>query len=166
MRTRSAVLFQQPGQWEITEVDLEPPGPDELLVRMGAAGLCHSDDHIATGDLPVPKLPMAGGHEGAGTVEEVGPGTRGWQVGDRVVLSFLPMCGRCRWCASGMQNLCDSGAGVLKGERPDGRRRFNRDGVPIGQAAGLATFSERSVVSVHSAVKIPGDIPFDVACLT
>src|SRR5207302_7154960 len=88
------------------------------------------------------------------------------QVGDRVVLSFLPMCGRCRWCASGMQNLCDNGAGVLSGVREDGTRRLRRDGVPIAQAAGVSTFSERSVVSVRSVVKIPDDIPIDVACLT
>src|SRR3974377_1218053 len=117
MRTRAAVVFDQPGKWEITEVELEPPRQDELLVRMAAAGLCHSDDHVATGDLPLPPgaLPMAGGHEGAGVVEEVGQNTRGWHAGDRVVLTFLPMCGLCRWCASGMQNLCDNGALVLAG---------------------------------------------------
>ncbi|HEY4460649.1 MAG TPA: NDMA-dependent alcohol dehydrogenase [Pseudonocardiaceae bacterium] len=167
MRTTAAVLFEQPGKWEVTEVDLDPPRQDEVLVRMGAAGLCHSDDHIPTGDLPVPALlPMAGGHEGAGTIEEVGPNTPGWQVGDRVVLSFLPMCGRCRWCASGMQNLCDNGAHVMSGVRADGTRRLRRDSVEIGQFAGLATFSELSVVSVSSMVKIPDDIPLELACLT
>jgi NDMA-dependent alcohol dehydrogenase len=168
MRISAAVLLKQPGDYEIVEVDLDPPRQGELLVRMGAAGLCHSDDHIATGDLPLPSLalPMAGGHEGAGTVEEVGPGTEGWKPGDKVVLSFLPMCGRCKWCASGMQNLCDNGAGILAGMRPDGSRRMSLDGRPVGQAAGVSTFSQYSTVSVQSAVKIPADIPIDVACLT
>ncbi len=168
MRTKAAVLFNQPGKWEVVDLDLEPPRQDELLVKMAAAGLCHSDDHILTGDLPIPleALPLAGGHEGAGIVEEVGPNTPGWAVGDRVVLTFLPMCGLCRWCASGMQNLCDNGALILAGVRVDGSRRMSLDGKAIGQAAGVATFSEWSTVSVQSAIKIPDDVPLDVACLT
>lgn len=168
MQTRAALLFDQSGEWRVADVELEPPRQGELLIHMAAAGMCHSDDHIATGDLPVPPeaFPMAGGHEGAGIVEEVGPNTPGWQVGDHVVLSFLPACGLCRWCASGMQNLCDNGAGVLAGVRPDGSRRMRLDGQEIGQAAGVATFSEWSTVSVQSAVKCPDDIPLDVACLT
>jgi S-(hydroxymethyl)glutathione dehydrogenase/alcohol dehydrogenase len=168
MRTKAAVLRKAPGEWEVVEVDLAPPQQDELLIRMGAAGLCHSDDHINTGDLPVPPgaLPVAGGHEGAGVVEEVGPNTEGWSVGDKVVLSFLPMCGRCKWCASGMQNLCDNGKDVLAGTRPDGSKRMTLDGQPVGQGAGVATFSQYSTVSVKSAVKIPADIPIDVAALT
>jgi NDMA-dependent alcohol dehydrogenase len=166
MRTKTAVLLKQPGEWEVVDVELDPPGEGELLVQMAAAGLCHSDDHIATGDLPTTFLPMAGGHEGAGIVTEVGPATPGWAPGDRVVLSFLPMCGLCRWCASGMQNLCDNGAGVLKGTRPDGSRRLHLDGLDVSQAAGVSTFSELSTVSAKSAVKIADDIPLDVACLT
>jgi Zn-dependent alcohol dehydrogenase len=91
LRTKAAALFSAPGKWEIVEVDLESPRQDELLIKMAAAGLCHSDDHILTGDLPVPPeaLPIIGGHEGAGVVAEVGPNTPGWKVGDRVVLTFL-----------------------------------------------------------------------------
>lgn len=168
MLTQAAVLVEQPGKWEITEVELEPPRQGELLVRMAAAGLCHSDDHVATGDLPLPPgaLPMAGGHEGAGVVEEVGPHTPGWKVGDHVVLSFLPMCGLCRWCASGMQNLCDNGARVLSGTRADGSCRMSLDGTPVSQASGVSSFSRYSTVSVESAVRCPRDIPLDVACLT
>jgi S-(hydroxymethyl)glutathione dehydrogenase/alcohol dehydrogenase len=166
--TKAAVLFEQPGKWEVVELELEPPRQGELLVKMAAAGLCHSDDHIVTGDLPLPPgaLPMAGGHEGAGVVTEVGPNTPGWAAGDRVVLTFLPMCGLCRWCASGMQNLCDNGARVLAGVREDGSRRMTLDGKPVGQAAGVATFSEWSTVSVQSAVKCADGIPLDAACLT
>ena len=168
MLTKAAVLFEQPGKWEVVELELEGPRQDELLIKMAAAGLCHSDDHLLTGDLPLPPgaLPLAGGHEGAGVVEEVGPNTPGWKVGDRVVLTFLPMCGLCRWCASGMQNLCDNGARVLAGVRADGSRRMKLNGEAIGQAAGVATFSEWSTVSVQSAVKCPDDVPLDVACLT
>jgi NDMA-dependent alcohol dehydrogenase len=168
MKTMAAVLFKAPGEWEVVEVDLAPPQQDELLIRMGAAGLCHSDEHMTSGDLQIPAeaLPIAGGHEGAGVVEEVGPNTEGWKPGDKVVLSFLPMCGRCKWCASGMQNLCDNGRDVLAGTRPDGTKRMLLDGKPLGQGAGVATFSQYSTVSVKSAVKIPADIPIDVAALT
>ena len=168
MRTRAAVLFNQPGKWEVTELDLEPPQQGELLIRMAAAGLCHSDDHLLTGDLPIPEgaLPIAGGHEGAGIVEEVGPNTPDWKVGDRVVLTFLPACGYCRWCASGMQNLCDNGARILSGVRADGTRRMSLEGRPVGQGVGVATFSEWSTVAVQSAIKCPDDVPLAAACLT
>ena len=168
MRTSAALLFEAPGKWEVTEVELEPPRQGELLVRMAAAGLCHSDDHIAVGDLPVPPeaLPIAGGHEGAGVVEAVGPQTPGWKEGDHVVLTFLPMCGLCKWCAMGMQNLCDNGARILSGVREDGSRRMSLDGRPVGQGAGIATFSQWSTVSVNSAIKCPEDVPLEVAALT
>lgn len=109
---------------------------------------------------------MAGGHEGAGIVEQVGPNTPDWNVGDRVILSFLPACGHCRWCASGMQNLCDNGANTLMGVRADGTHRMHLDGVPVGQMAGISTFSQYTTVSVMSAIPCPDDIPLDVACLT
>jgi NDMA-dependent alcohol dehydrogenase len=168
MRTKAAVLFNAPGKWEITELELEPPRQGELLIRMVGAGLCHSDDHMVTGDLPIPPeaLPIAGGHEGAGVVEEVGPHTPGWEVGDHAVLSFLPACGFCRWCASGMQNLCDNGSRILAGIREDGTRRMSLDGKPVGQGAGVATFSEWSTVATQSAIKVSKDISLEAACLT
>jgi NDMA-dependent alcohol dehydrogenase len=164
VRTRAAVLFTQPGKWEVVDLDLEPPRQGELLIRMGAAGLCHSDDHLATGDLPTPPeaLPIAGGHEGAGVVAEVGPDTPGWAVGDRVALSFIPACGFCRWCASGMHNLCDDGLRGLSGA--GGSRRRTLDGRPVG--GGASTFSELSTVPARLAVRIPDDVPLDVAALT
>lgn len=166
MKSQAAVLREQPGKWEILEVDLEEPRQDELLVRLEHAGMCHSDDHVATGDLPIGGGLMCGGHEGAGVVEQVGPGTLGWNVGDRVILSFLPACGRCRFCASGMQNLCDNGANTLAGMRMDGTYRMYLDGTPVGQMAGISTFSQYTTVSTMSAVACPDDIPLDVACLT
>ena len=98
MKTRGAVITQSPGKWEILELELDAPRQGELILKMVASGLCHSDDHMTTGDLQPGTLPTAGGHEGAGIVHEVGPNTPGWEIGDHVVLSFLPGCGRCRWC--------------------------------------------------------------------
>ena len=101
MKTRGAVVTKTPGKWEIVDIDADEPRQGELVLKMVAAGLCHSDDHFCTGDLPPPGiLPFAGGHEGAGIVDKIGPNTPGWEVGDHVVTSFLPGCGRCRWCAS------------------------------------------------------------------
>jgi S-(hydroxymethyl)glutathione dehydrogenase/alcohol dehydrogenase len=165
MKTRTAVIRETPGQWEVVDVDLEEPRQGELLIDMVASGLCHSDDHLATGDIPFGVYPVAGGHEGAGIVAKVGPNTPGYEVGDHIVMSFLPGCGRCRWCASGMQNLCDLGATLLMGSRPDGSYRMSLDGQPVGQMCGISTFSEQTVVSVDNAVKVDPDLPLDKACL-
>ena len=165
METRTALLMQQPGEWEVHTVELDDPKEHEVLVKMVASGLCHSDDHVATGDLMLPVFPMAGGHEGAGIVEKVGPGVRGVQAGDHVVMSFLPGCGRCRWCASGMQNLCDLGAIILGGAQVDGTFRMHLDGKDVGQMCLISTFSEYSVVPDYSVVKVPEDIPLEKACL-
>jgi NDMA-dependent alcohol dehydrogenase len=167
MKTRGAVVRQAPGKYEVVDLDLDAPRQGELMVRMAASGMCHSDDHIATGDIPVGIYPFCGGHEGAGVVEQVGPNTPGFSEGDHVVFSFLPGCGRCRWCASGMQNLCDLGATLLAGSRWDDPTdfRMSLDGAPVGQMCGISTFAERTTVAVDSTVKIPQDIPLDKACL-
>jgi NDMA-dependent alcohol dehydrogenase len=165
MRTRGAVVRAVPGEWEIVEIDVEPPRQGELQVALVAAGLCHSDDHVTSGDLSAPLLPLAGGHEGAGIVEAVGPDTPGWGVGDHVVLSWVASCGRCRFCASGMQNLCDLAAEILTGRRVDGSLRMSIDGSPIAQMTGLATFCERTVVDVNSAIKVDADLPLDTVVL-
>jgi S-(hydroxymethyl)glutathione dehydrogenase/alcohol dehydrogenase len=165
MQTKGAVIMESPGKWEVVELDLDGPQRGELLVRMVASGLCHSDDHLATGDMQAHMYPMAGGHEGAGIVEEVGPDTDGWKVGDRIVTAFLPSCGRCRWCASGWQNLCDSGMHTLTGQRPDGSWRLRLDGKPIAQMSGISTFSQFSTISTLSAIRCPDDVPLESACL-
>jgi S-(hydroxymethyl)glutathione dehydrogenase/alcohol dehydrogenase len=165
MKTRTAVLWNVPGKWHVTEVDLDPPKSDELLVRMEAAGLCHSDDHMATGDLPVPVLPFAGGHEGCGVVEDVGPGVRVIRPGDRIVTAFVPACGRCLWCAQGAQNLCDSGAGLLAGAQLDGSYRVHVGGRDVAQNGYISTFSEYTVMPVTSCIVVPPDIPAASACL-
>jgi NDMA-dependent alcohol dehydrogenase len=165
MKTSAAVLFSQPGKWEVTEVDLDEPGPTEVLIKMAAAGLCHSDDHLVTGDMPAMKLPFAGGHEGAGIVEAVGSGVTNVAPGDHVLIQFIPGCGRCRWCASGMQNLCDSGAMLLAGCQLDGTYRMHKDGTDVGQMCMVSTFSQYTIAPSISCVKIPDDIPLTSACL-
>jgi S-(hydroxymethyl)glutathione dehydrogenase/alcohol dehydrogenase len=168
MQTRGAVLREAPGKYEVVDLELDDPRSGEIQVRMTAAGLCHSDDHIATGDIPAGIYPMAGGHEGAGVVTAVGPNTPGFAEGDHVVFSFLPGCGRCRWCATGHQNLCDLGRFLLAGCRPDDPTSFrlSLDGAPVGQMSGISTFCEHTTVSVASAIRIEKDIPLDKACLT
>ncbi len=167
MKTRGAVIRSAPGEYEVVDLDLDEPRQGELMVKLAASGLCHSDDHIATGDIPVGVYPFCGGHEGSGRVEQVGPNTPGYEVGDHVVFSFLPGCGRCRWCASGMQNLCDLGAGLLGGARWDDPTSFRMslDGAPVGQMCGISTFSEYTTVATDSTVKISKDLPLDKACL-
>ena len=165
MKTRAALLWEAPGRWQVAEVDLDPPRADEVLVRLGATGLCHSDDHFATGDIGVARFPFAGGHEGAGVVEEVGPGVRSVQPGDHIVTSFIPSCGRCRWCTTGQQNLCDNGALMLIGSQLDGTFRMHVDGRDVAQGGCISTFAERSVMPVASCIKINPEIPFEAACL-
>jgi S-(hydroxymethyl)glutathione dehydrogenase/alcohol dehydrogenase len=165
MKTRAALLWEAPGRWQVSEVDLDPPKADEVLVRLGATGLCHSDDHFATGDIGLASLPFAGGHEGAGVVEEVGPGVRSLRPGDHIVTSFIPSCGRCRWCTTGQQNLCDNGALMLIGSQLDGTFRMHVEGRDVAQGGCISTFAERSVMPAASCIKIDADVPFDVACL-
>jgi S-(hydroxymethyl)glutathione dehydrogenase/alcohol dehydrogenase len=167
MKTRAAVLYAQPSEWEVVEVDLEPPRQGEVLIRMAASGLCHSDVHVASGDQPLRAMPMAGGHEGAGVIAEVGPHTSGLEIGDHVVLSFLPVCGRCRMCATGHQNLCDLGAAMYIGSRPDDPTSFRMSiqGEPVAQMAGISTHSDYTVADVRSVVRIDRDIPLDRAAL-
>jgi NDMA-dependent alcohol dehydrogenase len=164
---RTSLVRSAPGKYETATVQVDDPRQDEIRVKMVASGLCHSDDHIATGDIPVGVYPFAGGHEGGGIVESVGPNTKGFEVGDKVIFSFLPSCGKCRWCATGHQNLCDLGAGLLAGTRWDdpSTRLQLEDGTPVGQMVGISTFSEYTTVSVDSAVKVAPDTKLEVACL-
>ncbi|WP_099022382.1 NDMA-dependent alcohol dehydrogenase [Mycolicibacterium palauense] len=164
MKMNAAVLWEVNGDWNIEEVDLDPPREGEVLVSFEATGLCHSDHHPRTGDFPVP-FPVIGGHEGAGVVQEVGPGVRDLKAGDHVVASFLPACGRCRWCASGHQNLCDLGAMLLAGTQLDGTYRRHIGDQDINVALLLGTFAQYGVVSDASLVKIDDDLPLNRACL-
>lgn len=167
-RTRGAIVREAPGVYETVDLELDDPRQGEIRVKMVATGMCHSDDHFATGDMVPAVYPWLGGHEGGGIVEAVGPNTPGWEVGDHLVTSFLPGCGRCRWCASGMQNLCDLGATLLQGARFDDTESYRvslTDGTPVGQMCGLGTFAEHTVISVNSAIKVDKDLPLDVVCV-
>ncbi len=167
MRTRAAVLRQAPGKWEIAEVELADPGPGEIQIKMVAAGLCHSDDHVLTGDLPAGRYPLAGGHEGAGIVVAVGDGVQDFVVGDHATVLCVAGCGVCRWCAAGSQNLCDLNAQLLSGATPRDPSvfRMTLDGEPIGQTVGVSSFAEYTTVGTESAALIPRDVPFEVAAL-
>jgi alcohol dehydrogenase (nicotinoprotein) len=164
MKTRAAVLRGVGQDFEVTELDLDPPKAGEVLIRYVAAGLCHSDEHLRHGDLQ-PRYPLVGGHEGAGVIEEVGPGVTRLKPGDHVICSFLPVCGHCRWCSTGKSNLCDMGATILDGMLPDGTYRFHQNGEDFGGMCMLGTFSEHSTISEHSAIKVDDDVPLDKVVL-
>lgn len=165
--TRTSIVRQAPGRYETVTVELEEPRQNEVMVKVAVAGLCHSDDHIASGDIPVDVYPFAGGHEGAGVISAVGPNTPGFEVGDHVVFSFLPACGRCEFCARGLSNLCDLGASLLTGARAEDPTSFRMhlDGQPVGQECGISTFSEYTTASTASVVKVDKALPLKAAAL-
>ncbi|MQY05691.1 zinc-dependent alcohol dehydrogenase family protein [Actinomadura macrotermitis] len=171
--TRAAVLVEsgRPAPYaesrplEIAELTLDPPGPGELLVRVGAAGLCHSDLSVINGSRLRP-LPMALGHEAAGEVVAAGEGAE-FAPGDHVVLAFVPACGHCDRCVGGRPALCGpgaqaNGAGTLLG---GGRRFVAADGSRPNHHLGVSAFSEYTVVSARSAVKVDPELPFEIAAL-
>jgi S-(hydroxymethyl)glutathione dehydrogenase/alcohol dehydrogenase len=167
MRTRGAILRQAPGELEVVDLELDDPRPGEVQVKLAASGMCHSDDHIATGDLPVGTYPFATGHEGAGVVTKAFANSKGIAEGDHVVFSSMPSCGHCRYCASGMQTLCDLSANMLAGVRwTDGSYRLHTTGgTPVGQMCGISTFTETTTAPLESTIKIDDTIPLDKACL-
>ena len=162
MKTRAAVLqaiglpppYVHSRPLRVVEVELAPPGDGEVLIRVRAAGLCHSDLSVISGDRPRP-VPMVLGHEAAGEVVECGPGVHDLRPGDRVVLVFMPSCGYCMPCMEGRPALCEpgaasNGAGTLLG----GSRRITMDGQPVNHHVGVSCFSEMAVVSRRSCVKL------------
>ena len=149
----------------IEEVELASPGVGEVLVKIGAAGLCHSDLSVINGDRPRP-MPMALGHEGAGIVEELGDGVTDLKRGDHVVLVFVPSCGHCAPCAEGRPALCEPGAAANgAGTLLSGARRLTRNGQPINHHLGCSVFAEYATVSRRSVVKIDRELPLDEAAL-
>lgn len=164
MKTTAAVVYEVGKPFEIEELTLDGPREGEVLIQYLYAGLCHSDVHIAHGDLEA-RLPMVLGHEGAGVVAEVGPGVTRVKPGDHVVCSFIPACGSCRYCASGQQPICDLGAAILEGSLPGGRFPISGPRGQYGAVCLLGTFSQYGVIHEYSCVKVDDDLPLDKAVL-
>ncbi len=177
MEIPAAVLWKTHTPWSVEDIVLDPPQQGEVLVKLTASGLCHSDEHLVTGDLMIPPevaeqtgasiTPIIGGHEGAGEVVEVGPGVTALKPGDHVALGFVPACGLCPSCARGRSNLCDKGAFLLFGRQIADltSRHHAKDGTDLGIMCCLGTFAPYSVVNEASCIKLDDDIPLDKAAL-
>ncbi|HEY3996408.1 MAG TPA: NDMA-dependent alcohol dehydrogenase [Mycobacterium sp.] len=166
MKTKGALVWDLNEPWVIDEIEIGDPRKGEVTVQLETAGLCHSDHHLLTGDFPIPSFPVLGGHEGAGIITEIGEGVEDLAVGDHVVMSFIPSCGTCTPCQTGLRNLCDLGMGLLSGQSvADGSFRVTADGHNVIPMSLLGTFAPYLVVHQTSVVKVDPAIPFDVACL-
>lgn len=173
MRIRGAVLeevgrsapFRETRPLTVSELELAEPGREEILVRIEVAGLCHSDLSVVDGNRARP-TPMLLGHEAAGIVDAVGPGSDPELLGRRVVMTFLPRCGACEGCASNGLRPCVPGSAANgAGELIAGGRRLSRDGIPVHHHLGVSGFADHAVVSVHSVVPVPDDVPAEVAAV-
>ena len=177
MDTDAAVLWETGAEWSVERITLDAAHAGEVKVRLAASGLCHSDEHLVTGDMVLPpeiaelaqveQFPIIGGHEGAGEVVEVGPGVTTLSEGDHVVLSFVPACGRCPSCARGRQHLCDLGAFLLAGRQMTDftARHHAAGGRDLALMCCAGTFEPYTVVAESSCVKIDDWIPLDRAAL-
>jgi NDMA-dependent alcohol dehydrogenase len=177
MKTRAAVLWGQHQEWKIEELTVDPPKAGEVLVHWKVAGMCHSDEHMITGDMSLSDevtsalgmssmFPLIGGHEGAGVVLEVGEGVSTLKPGDHVSASFIPSCGRCRYCSTGKQNLCDRGGMAFQpGMITDGTHRHFVKGQFVSMMAKLGTFAEHACVAEESLIKVDSDLPLAAVAL-
>ncbi|TKK86631.1 zinc-binding dehydrogenase [Herbidospora galbida] len=149
----------------VRDLDLAPPGPEEVLVKVEAAGVCHSDQHYLAGDLKCP-LPVVPGHEGAGVIEAVGPGVTRFRPGDRVCLMWRPRCGQCRNCVVGRPALCEA-AGIMVGSGGllDGTTRLSAEGEKVHHLLGVSCFAEYCVVSERAVVPVPDGVPPEIAAI-
>lgn len=166
MKTNAAVAWKAGQPLSIEEVDLQEPQAGEVLVRLVATGVCHTDAFTLSGEDPEGIFPCILGHEGGGVVEAVGPGVTSVQVGDHVIPLYTPECGVCKFCTSGKTNLCQAiRATQGKGLMPDGTSRFSLDGKPIFHFMGTSTFSEYTVLPEIAVAKINKAAPLDKVCL-
>lgn len=162
---KAAVLPALDQPLEIRDVEVDAPHAGEVRIRMGASGVCHSDLSMQNGTIMSP-TPIVLGHEGAGIVEEVGPGVTNVKVGDHVVVSWVPQCGKCFYCARGQGELCkEADPALATGGLLDGTTRFTAGGAPLFQMAASGTFSEHSIIPAIGAVKIDDDVDLKVAAL-
>jgi len=166
MKSRAAVAIKAGQPLEITEIDVQRPKQGEVLVRMVATGVCHTDAFTLSGEDPEGIFPSVLGHEGGGVVEEVGAGVTSVKPGDHVIPLYTPECGKCSFCTSGKTNLCQAirltqGQGLM----PDGSSRFSLNGKTVYHYMGTSTFSEYSVMPEISVAKINQKAPLDKVCL-
>src|SRR3954452_25442112 len=146
------------------DVEAEAPHAGEGAVRVSHCGICHSDLHLIDGGMP-PMTPLVLGHEAAGVVEAIGPGVTTLAVGDHVVLTPCPPCGHCYWCLRGEFSICTNAMALATSTHPDGGTRLSRGGDVVYRGLGVAAFAELVVTQETGAVKIPDDVPLDVACV-
>lgn len=166
MKTRAAVSYQPGEPLTIEELEMDEPKGGEVLVKMSAVGLCHSDYHVMMGNRPVGMRPIVLGHEGAGVVEAIGPGVTRIKPGDHVVCMFIPSCGKCQYCVSGQTYACVWAVNISKGPQLDGTFRLrNRKGENVGQFCLLGAFSERVIANQDSLCVIDKGYSLDTACL-
>ena len=160
-----AALLETPGEpLRVRDVTIEGPGPGQVRVRVRHCGVCHSDLSIVDGTFPSP-LPIVLGHEAAGEVDAVGPGVADLCVGDHVVLTPCPPCGRCYWCVRGEPTVCVNASAIQTNTFPDGSTGLALDGQVVYRGVGLGAFAEYVVTPATGAVKIPAAVPLDVACV-
>jgi len=177
MNTRAAVCTGLHEPWKTEEIQIDPPHAHEVRVKLAYAGMCHSDEHLRTGDITAPPelleivgvpslFPCVGGHEGSGVVTELGDEVERFAVGDHVAVSFIPSCGVCFWCATGRQNLCDLGMYTLVGPMiSDFTWRYHLGDTPLNRMTQLGTFADEMVVHEASLVKIPASADLRAAAL-
>ncbi len=165
MLVKAAVLYQENKPMVIEDIELKPPQRGEVLIKVGAAGICRSDYHFMVGHAHF-ALPAILGHEGSGTVEAVGEGVTKVKPGDRVILSFVPNCGVCHFCETGRPHLCDTAIRVNAGVMMDGTsRHFTTAGEKITNMGKVSCFAERTVVPESGCIPVADDIPFEYAAL-
>jgi NDMA-dependent alcohol dehydrogenase len=165
MKIQAAVFYEPHVPFKIETLDLEPPRAGEVLVKVAAAGVCHSDWHLMTGATRHP-LPVVPGHEGAGVVEAVGPGVTRVKPGDHVALNWAPNCGACFYCLNDRPSLCGTYIGPLwAGTMMDGTPRLSKDGQPVYHFSALACFADYTVVPQECCVLMPPAVPLTVAAL-
>lgn len=165
MKSRAAILFEAGQKLEICEVDVQDPQPGEVRIQLAAGGVCHTDLHVMMGDLAAP-LPAILGHEGAGIVSDVGAGVTSVQPGDHVIPLWRLSCGECEYCTGGRPALCPVGTGIRgSGRLLDGTSRFSLDGQEIKHFAGVSSFSNYTVIPEGAVLKIPKDLPLELAAL-
>lgn len=165
MKIRAALLTEPNGKFQIEELDLQDPRPGEVLVKLAASGVCHSDWHVATGTTKHP-MPCVTGHEGAGVVKGIGEGVTRVQLGDHVTLSWTPDCGECFYCQRNQPTLCETFTEpIWNGVMLDGTPRLSWKGQPVYHYCGTATFAEYTVVPEQCCIRVRRDVPFTAASL-